>query len=129
MATKRQSQLKLTDCMRKTNYKRPATELSDLEDEEISDNESIQSTQSESEDELQSNSSLCNVPSLPLQKSACSAVCCTDLSKVYQPTSKETIGSLFNQRKFRPEWFKQYPWLTACLTKKRCFAYLADTFL
>ena len=79
MSTKRQSQLTLTDCiMRKT--KRPALDgnlqLSDLGEEKTSDNESPQSAQSESEDELQS--SPCNASSLPLEKSACSAVCCTD---------------------------------------------------
>lgn len=130
MSTKHQSQLKLTDSiMRK--IKIPALDgnlkLSDLEEEKTSDNESPQNYQSKSEDELQS--SPCNASSLPLEESACSAVCCTDLSKVYQPTSKETTESLFNQRKFRPEWFKQYSWLTACLTKKKnFFAYLADTF-
>ena len=89
--------------------------LSDLEEEGTSHNVSHQSAQSESEDELQS------VSSLPLEKSVCSAVCCTDFSKVYQPTSKKAIESLFNQRKFRPEWFKKYPWLTACITKKKVF--------
>jgi hypothetical protein len=35
--------------------------------------------------------------------------------------TNQPAKELFNQRKFRPEWFKQYPWLTACLTKKKVF--------
>ena len=103
MATKRQSQLTLTDCIMRRS-KRPAldgySQSSDSEEE---------NTLSDIESNCESEVSSYNTSSLPVDGNASSTVCCIYLSKVYQPTNKEALESLFNQRNFRPGWFKQYP--------------------
>ena len=115
MATKRQSQLTLTDCIM-WRSKRPA-----LDGNSQSSDSEEENTLSDIESNCESEVSSCNTSSLPVDGNACSTVCCIDLSKVYQPTNKEALESLFNQRNFRHGWFKQYPWLTVCLTKNKVF--------
>lgn len=55
--------------------------------------------------------------------SACTHPCCTD-SKPFQPENPVVLASLVNKgRNFVVEWFKQFPWLTLCLTKKKVFCF------
>ena len=105
MATKRPSQSRITAFISRT--KRPALNEDSSDSEEDIETNSTCATESEQV-------STCN-------ESACTADCCIDLTKVYQPTNKVVLESLFNQRNFRSEWFKQYPWLTVCLTKRKVF--------
>ena len=53
--------------------------------------------------------------------SACILPCCTD-PKPFQPVNSVVLASLANKdRNFVVDWFKQFPWLTLCLTKKKVF--------
>ena len=53
--------------------------------------------------------------------SACILPCCTD-PKPFQPVNSVVLASLANNnRNFVVDWFKQFPWLTLCLTKKKVF--------
>ena len=107
MATKRQSQLRLTDFMSRT--KRPVLDKdlqsssSEKYNMSLPDINSYNTRESESESKQVST---CNESRLLVDENACTTICCRDLTKVYQPTNKETLGSLFNQRNFCPEWFK-----------------------
>ena len=53
--------------------------------------------------------------------SACILPCCTD-PKPFQPVNSVVLANLANKdRNFVVDWFKQFPWLTLCLTKKKVF--------
>ena len=53
----------------------------------------------------------------------CTHPCCTD-QKPFQPVNSVVLASLANKgRNFVVNWFKQFPWLTLCLTQKRVFCF------
>ena len=55
--------------------------------------------------------------------STCTHQCCTD-QKPFQPVNQVVLASLANKgRNFVVNWFKQFPWLTLCLTKKKVFCF------
>ena len=57
-----------------------------------------------------------------LQTDDCLSSCGTGL-KPYQPTSKAILSRMANNRRnFVEHWYKKYPWLTICTTKKMYFA-------
>ena len=58
-----------------------------------------------------------------LQTDDCLSSCCTGL-KPYQPTSKAILSSMANNRRnFVEHWYKKYPWLTNCTTRKKVFCF------
>lgn len=76
-------------------------------------------TQDETEAQIQENS--------PHEESEseCLSSCCTDIAiKPYQPTNKVILSSMaINGRNFMEKWFKLYPWLTVCITRKKVFCF------
>ena len=55
--------------------------------------------------------------------STCTHPCCTD-QKPFRPVNPVVLASLANKgRNFVVSWFKQFPWLTLCLTKKKVFCF------
>lgn len=53
---------------------------------------------------------------------SCTALCCTDSSKAYQPTNKQALSLLTQKgRNFQPQWYKQFTWLTVCMTSKKVY--------
>lgn len=58
----------------------------------------------------------------------CECQGCTDQDNAYQLSDKSTLQKLSTQsRNFQSLWFKKFPWLSICSTRKKCFAYIADT--
>ena len=50
------------------------------------------------------------------------ALCCTDSKETYQPTNKQALFQLSQEgRNFQPQWYKQFPWLTICMTSKKAY--------
>ena len=46
------------------------------------------------------------------------------MTKPYQPTNKTILSSMArNGRNFIEKWFKIYPWLTVCTTRKKVFCF------
>lgn len=60
---------------------------------------------------------------LKLMQAACSAYCCSSDEKGFQPIDKHTldIKNATEKKNFQPQWYKQFPWLTLCLTYKKVF--------
>ena len=52
----------------------------------------------------------------------CTTVCCSEIQQAYQPREK-VILSLFIKKghKFLPAWYKRFPWITLCTTRKKTF--------
>ena len=50
----------------------------------------------------------------------CTTVCCSEIQQAYQPREK-VILSLFIKKgyKFLPAWYKKFPWITLCTTRKK----------
>lgn len=62
------------------------------------------------------------------QDDFCECQGCTDQDNAYQLSDKSTLQKLSTQsRNFQSSWFKKFPWLSICSTRKTCFAYTADT--
>ena len=56
--------------------------------------------------------------------SECLSACCSDMSKPYQPTTKNILSSMANNgRNFMHDWYDTFPWLTLCSTKKKAFCF------
>ena len=56
--------------------------------------------------------------------SECLSACCSDMSKPYQPTTKNILSSMANNgRNFMHDWFDTFPWLMLCSTKKKTFCF------
>ena len=53
----------------------------------------------------------------------CTGICCSNESKPFQPNGDELSCLTKNSRKFLSLWFKQYPWLTVCLTAKKVYCF------
>ena len=52
----------------------------------------------------------------------CIAQCCLNYEKAFQPLDKAVLNSLSSKgRKFLPQWYKQFPWLNVCTTKRAVF--------
>ena len=52
----------------------------------------------------------------------CTARCCSSLVERFQPVDKATLDMIASEkRNFQPQWYKQFFWLTVCLTYKRVF--------
>ena len=51
----------------------------------------------------------------------CTAECCSSIAKVFQPTDKHLLESLATTRKFQSQWYKQFSWLTICMTVGKAF--------
>lgn len=52
----------------------------------------------------------------------CGSPCCVNNTVAYQPIDKITLQQLTsNKRNFQAAWYKRYPWLSICLTKKKAF--------
>ena len=50
---------------------------------------------------------------------SCSHQCCADETKKYQPMDKPTLQSLrIKSRNFQSSWFKQFPWISVCVSRK-----------
>ena len=69
-------------------------------------------------------------PTISSGSSLCSAQCCDDYSKAFQPKDEFTIKSLKSTgpagktRSFQT-WYGQFPWISVCVTRKRDFVYIA----
>ncbi len=56
------------------------------------------------------------------ETSGCSSVCCSDETKAYHPTDKFTLQALKTKgRSFQSSWFKQFPWISVCVNRKKVF--------
>ena len=54
-------------------------------------------------------------------QTTCSARCSSN-EKGFQPVDKPTLDMIATEkRNFQPQWYKQFPWLTMCLTYKKLF--------
>ena len=51
----------------------------------------------------------------------CDGICCSDSSVPFQPNSTLLKNMSKSGRNFVPNWFKEYPWLTACISKGKVF--------
>ena len=51
----------------------------------------------------------------------CVALCCASMDKPFQPKDKNTLQNLASKRNFQPQWYKKFPWLSVCLTRKKVF--------
>ena len=50
----------------------------------------------------------------------CESLCCVDCIEPYQPTNKAVLACMSNNgRHFMDKWFKTYPWLSICVTRKK----------
>jgi len=55
---------------------------------------------------------------------ACELLCCHSLDKPYQPRDDKSLSCLTNcKRNFMAHWYKDYPWLSVCITKQKVFCY------
>ena len=55
-------------------------------------------------------------------QTTCTAHCCFSDEKGFQPVDKSTLDMIATEkRNFQPQWYKQFPWLTICLTYKKVF--------
>ena len=101
----------------KPAYEEDGDESSSGETEE-QDNES-DSSGSESTDVTPSSNtgpeSSCS-PEIP-----CDGSCCSDSSVPFQPNSTLLKNMSKSGRNFVPNWFKEYPWLTACISKGKVY--------
>ena len=52
----------------------------------------------------------------------CKAACCASEIECFQPIDKTILAPLArNDRNFLPTWYKAYPWLSVCTTRKKVF--------
>ena len=50
----------------------------------------------------------------------CTAACCASESECFHPMDKATLApSAKNDRNFLPSWYRAYPWLSVCTTRKK----------
>ena len=57
--------------------------------------------------------------------STCTAKCCFSFEKPFQPTDKHTLDTLAtDKRKYQSQWYKQFRWLTICVTVGKTFCLL-----
>ena len=54
---------------------------------------------------------------------ACELLCCHSLDKPHQPSDDKSLSCLTNcKHNFMAHWYKEYPWLSVCITKQKVFA-------
>ena len=47
---------------------------------------------------------------------------CTAIEKTFQPIDKLTLAKLTaNKRNFQPQWYKQIPWLSVCISSRKVY--------
>ena len=52
----------------------------------------------------------------------CVLPCCGNETVAYQSTDKPLLQQLIsNERNFQPGWYKRFPWLSICLSRKKVF--------
>ena len=52
----------------------------------------------------------------------CTAPCCSTPEKAFQPIDKPTLAKLsVKKRNFQPQWYKQFSWLTVCISSKKAY--------
>lgn len=52
----------------------------------------------------------------------CTHECCSNFAKAFQPIDQVTLNSLAtDKRRFQFQWYKQFPWLSICLTTKKAY--------
>ena len=113
MAGKKQATLNLF-------ISRPTKNIDVPGDDEVTDHHLDDSIQDESPE----------VPAItdPITSSGshiCSAQCCDNYLKAFQPKDDTTIKSLKSAtgkaKSFQTSWYCQFPWVTVCVTRKRVF--------
>ena len=55
---------------------------------------------------------------------AYSTICCACSETVFQRIDKLTLSNLianFKKRNFQPQWYKQFPWLSVCISSKKVY--------
>ena len=73
-----------------------------------------------SEDSTIPSSALAISPEIHLEQRECKAQCCSTYTEVFQPTDQATVSGLASKnRNFLPKWYKEFPWLTVCITRKK----------
>ena len=66
-----------------------------------------------------STASTCDQPNA--QVTVCESLCCVDHT---EPTNKAVLACMSNNgRHFMDKWFKTYPWLSICVTRKKVFCF------
>ena len=54
----------------------------------------------------------------------CSSQCCTSEEKAFQPNGNIILKTLsMKQRNFQSSWYKQFPWLSVCTSRKKVFCF------
>ena len=97
----------------------PVTERleNEQEEREIENSEFTGSECNETSDWMDSNDT---ITASDITK--CSAQCCLNYEKASQPLDKTMLASLTSKgRKFLPQWYKQFPWLNICTTKRAVY--------
>ena len=55
-------------------------------------------------------------------QTSCTRECCSNFEKTSQPTDKPALNSLAtDKRRFQSQWYKQFPWLSICLTVGKAY--------
>ena len=104
----------------------PDDSESHLEDRQENDSEDQEERdgdlERESEDEDESGTAKQpELESIP-RPSTCTALCCISTEKAYQPTDKQTLAKFTTKkRNFQPQWYKQFPWVSVCITNKKAY--------
>ena len=97
----------------------PVTERleNEQEEREIENSEFTVSECNETSDWMDSNNTI-----IASDITNCTAQSCLNYEKAFQPLDKTTLASLTSKRrKFLPQWYKQFPWLHICTTKRAVF--------
>lgn len=54
----------------------------------------------------------------------CQSSCCSNIKEPYQPKNTKILHCLARcKRSFMSNWYKTYPWLSVCITKKKVFCF------
>ncbi len=53
---------------------------------------------------------------------SCAGPCCSTPEKAFQPNDQQTLALLtVKKRNFQPQWYRQFPWLTVCISSKKAY--------
>lgn len=56
----------------------------------------------------------------------CVAHCCSTDEEAFQLVDKSTLSLLMSKkRNFQSKWYKDFPWISVCITNKRSFVFIA----
>ena len=94
----------------------PVTErlVNEQEEREIENSEFTESEYNQTSDWMDSNDTI-----TASDITNCTAQYCVNYDKAFQPLDKTMLASLTSKgRKFLPQWYKQFPWLNICTTKR-----------